>query len=134
MSKFLKSEKSTVLRLGPRTIFRPALPKPPPAGTAWKAEVLNHWSTVCGPALGSPTRFGRSVGPYSPVVEGFAESTTVNGYPLLRVTIPFICQSLSSLLARKCVPFAKPGRFHVPLSTKRCGTSNDDSPRSAVKL
>ena len=72
-------------------MLRPAFPNCPACVCRfrrWKAERLIHSSTVCGPAFGSPTRFGRLAG--KPEIGGLlacsatlAESDTVNGVPEL---------------------------------------------------
>src|SRR5213593_3234206 len=59
-SKFLNSAKSRLLMVGPRSMLRVELPNWPRAG--WeKAAVLNHFSMLPPPALGSPETFARFV-------------------------------------------------------------------------
>ena len=56
---------STLVYDGPRAMFRPALPNWPACVCRFSrsnAERLSHSSTVRGPALGSPTRFGSAGG------------------------------------------------------------------------
>src|SRR6185295_9772453 len=59
-SKFLNSARSRLLMVGARSMLRVELPNWPRAG--WeKAAVLNHFSMVPPPALGSPETFARFV-------------------------------------------------------------------------
>src|SRR6185503_2080111 len=85
-------------------MLRPALPNCPACVATFNrsnAPRLNHASTVCGPAFGSPTTLGRLAG--KPEIGGLlacsatlAESDTVNGVPELSDAIAFNCQALKS--------------------------------------
>src|SRR6266571_2323207 len=85
-AKVLNRERFQLLRPGPKTMLRPAEPNESGPG-ATKAAVLNHWSTVFGPLLGSPTKSGRVVAPPTPALSP-AECVTVSGRPLWNVVIP----------------------------------------------
>src|SRR5207244_10485931 len=59
-SKFLNSARSRLLMVGPLSMLRVELPNWPRAG--WeKAAVLNHFSMVPPPEVGSPLTFARFV-------------------------------------------------------------------------
>src|SRR5687768_297850 len=85
-------------------MFRPAFPNWPACVCTLSrsnADLLSHASTVCGPAFGSPTRFGRLAG--NPEIGGLfacsatlAESDTVNGVPELCTAITFSCHPASA--------------------------------------
>src|SRR3989442_69882 len=86
----LFSEKSAMFAGGPMMMFRPALPNVPVVGGA-KAVVLNQANLVCcPPALGSPTRLGRSLS--SPVPLRSAPKKGVAGRPEAQVEIAPTCQ------------------------------------------
>src|SRR5207245_6784070 len=59
-SKFLKSARSRLLMVGARSMLRVELPNWPSAGWG-NALVLNHFSIVPPPELGSPETFARFV-------------------------------------------------------------------------
>src|SRR5690349_19435468 len=90
---------------GPRAMLRPALPNCPACGGAFNRSTgarLTDASTSCGPAFGSPTRFGRLAG--NPEIGGLlacsatlAESDAVNGVPELYDAMPFTCQPPSTV-------------------------------------
>lgn len=92
--RFLNSERSQLLKPGPRTIPRPALPlRSCPAGTGANAAVLNHCVSVLGPLFGSAIMSGRTeqgLDPRQPCPLGSTscEDVTVNGTPLWKVMIP----------------------------------------------
>src|ERR1700674_1810418 len=99
---FLRAEKSQFEYPGPCTTLRPSLPNCSTGefGSCvrrWKALVWNHCCAVCGPEFGFPIRFGRllekpEISGALPCRETSAGSNTVNGVPLIRVTIPLNCQ------------------------------------------
>src|SRR5215472_13332700 len=100
-------------------MFRPAVPNCPALATGfngWNALALSHAVTVCGPLLGFPTRLGRC--DEKPVISGALpwaatsfESKTVNGVPLISVTIPLSCHPPKACLYHSR-PFAQKGRSH----------------------
>src|SRR5215469_9452423 len=101
-------------------MFRPAVPNCPALATGsncWKALALSQAVTVRGPSFGLPTRLGRC--DEKPVISGALpwadtsfESNTVNGVPLISVTIPLSCHPPKACLYHSC-PFAQNGRSHV---------------------
>src|SRR5829696_3066048 len=104
-------------------MLRPALPNWPACVctfSRWKALRLIHASTVCGPALGSPTTSGRLAG--NPEIGGlfacsdtFAESETVKGVPELCAAIAFSCQPPNT--ARSAAgPDVHSGRIQLALA------------------
>src|SRR5688500_14981961 len=121
-------------------MLRPALPNCP--ACVWtfsraNADRLSHASTVCGPAFGSSTTFGRLAG--NPEIGGllacsatFAESDTVNGVPELCAAITFSCQPPSAALIA-AGPALHDGSIQLALATTRCRASNSDGPHSASR-
>src|SRR6185503_15483290 len=118
-------------------MLRPALPNWPNCVRGlrrWNASRLTQASTVCGPALGSPRRFGRLAG--NPEIGGLfactatlAESDTVNGVPEFIDAIALSCHASSSTRTADgalSTTFA----IHDTLATKRCRASKSDGPYS----
>src|SRR5215831_7138650 len=80
-------------------MFRRAVPNCPALATGsgrWNARALSQALTECGPLFGLPTKSGRCA--EKPVISGALpcrdtsfESNTVNGVPLISVTIPLSC-------------------------------------------
>ena len=63
----------------------------------WKAFRLSQLLVVFGPSLGLPTTFGRLeknplISGAEPWTEKSFPSKTVNGVPVIAVTIPLTCQ------------------------------------------
>src|SRR5688572_26552362 len=121
-------------------MLRPALPNWPACVwmlNRWNAERLSHASTVCGPAFGSPTRFGRLAG--KPEMGGLlawsatlAESDTVNGVPELCEAITFTCQPSKTARVNGDTPAGTVGA-QLALATRRWRASNSDGPYSASR-
>src|SRR3981189_2883988 len=95
-------------------MFRPAVPNCCTGEfgswiTCWNAPLFSQAPGVCGPALGfwPGTRFGRFeknpvISGAEPCTEKSVESKTVNGVPLIAVTIPFTCQLPSTCWYHPC--------------------------------
>src|SRR5208337_546515 len=118
---FLKADASQFTYPGPWTTFRPSSPNTSnlPRGSGWscwKAFTLNHSCGVRGPEFGLPIRLGRFA--EKPVISGACpcsetsfESNTVNGPPLMTVTIPFNCQ-LPKTCPYQLLECCRNGRAH----------------------
>src|SRR6476646_3410913 len=99
---FLNNEKSQSEYPGPCAMLRPAVPNCCTGELGswvilWNAFGLSHALVVFGPLLGSATTFGRLeknplISGAEPCTEKSFPSKTVNGVPVIAVTIPLTCQ------------------------------------------
>src|SRR4030095_14841690 len=140
ISKSRTKERSMSAYEGPRAMLRPASPNCPACVCTSRRsndDRLIHSSTVWGPALGSPTTFGRLAG--KPEIGGLfacsatlAESETVNGVPELYVAIPFNCHPANSV--RTIIGASEDiCGIQLALAKKRWPPSNSDGPHSASR-